>query len=311
MAKALVTGAAGFIGSHLLARLVSDGVETVGLDNLSTGRRENLEGIDAPFVEGDINDADLLREHLDGVDVVYHQAAIPSVPRSVEDPLGTHRANVDGTVTLLVASAAAGVRRLVYASSSSIYGDQPTLPKEESQAPAPLSPYAVQKWTGEVYCQVLGQLKGLETVALRYFNVYGPRQDPNSPYAAVIPIFVRALLEGRSPTIYGDGEQTRDFTYIDDVVDANLHAARAEGVSGEVFNVAAGGRTTVNDLFRILRAAIGADVEPTHEPERAGDVKHSRADITRLRERIGYTPATTLEAGLGMTVDWYRAAAPG
>ena len=306
MTRALVTGAAGFIGSHILGRLAADGVDATGLDDLSTGRRENLAGIDAPLVEGDINDGALLADLLDGVDVVYHQAAIPSVPRSVEDPLGTHRANVDGTLSLLVASAAAGVRRLVYASSSSIYGDQPTLPKEESQAPAPLSPYAVQKWTGEIYCEVLGRLKGLETVALRYFNVYGPRQDPDSPYAAVIPIFTRALLEGRSPTIYGDGRQTRDFTFIDDVVEANLHAARAEGVSGQVFNVAAGGTTTVNDLFRHVRTALGSDVEPTYAPARKGDVKHSRADITRLGERIGYTPSTPLEAGLVRTVAWYR-----
>ena len=310
MARTLVTGAAGFIGSHLLDRLSRLGEEVEGLDNYSTGRKENVEAISGEVVEGDINDAALLRKCLSGVEVVFHQAAIPSVPRSVKDPLGTHRANVQGTLTLLVACAEAGVRRLVYASSSSIYGDQPVLPKEESQNPSPLSPYAAQKWSGEVYCRVLGGLTGLETVALRYFNVFGPRQDPDSPYAAVIPIFARALLQGRSPTIFGDGEQTRDFTYVDDVVEANLRAATAQGVSGEVFNVAQGKGTTVNELYRLIRERIGSDVEPTYAPRRPGDILHSRADVSRLKDRIGYSPTHSLQEGLERTVAWFRENAP-
>lgn len=306
MARYLVTGAAGFIGSHLMERLGQLGEDVIGVDNYSTGHRRNVAEIPASVVEGDINDQALLERLLDGVDVVFHEAAVPSVPRSVEDPIGTHRANVQGTLTVIVACARAGVRRLVYASSSSIYGDQPSLPKEESQDPAPLSPYAVQKWSGEVYCRVLGGLKGLETVSLRYFNVYGPRQDPDSPYSAVIPLFARALLDGKSPTIHGDGKQTRDFTFVADVVEANLRAGSAKDISGEVFNVAAGAGTTVNELFRIIRAELGSDLQATHGPPRPGDVLHSRADTTRLKERIGFEPAHTLQEGLKKTIAWYR-----
>ncbi|MCZ6601386.1 MAG: SDR family oxidoreductase [Planctomycetota bacterium] len=306
MARYLVTGAGGFIGSHILQRLLEMGESAMGLDNFSTGFRRNADATSGTVVDGDINDADLLGRLLRGVEVVFHEAAVPSVPRSISDPLGTHRANVQGTLSLLVACTEAGVRRIVYASSSSIYGDQPTPRKQESQAPDPLSPYAAQKWTGEVYCRVLGKLKGLETVALRYFNVFGPRQDPNSPYSAVIPIFIRSLLAGERPTIYGDGEQTRDFTYVGDVVEANLKASNATGVSGEVINVAAGEKTTVNELFRIIRSKIGSELEPIFEASRPGDVRHSQADNSKLKRLLEFEPSHSLEDGLDRTVAWYR-----
>lgn len=306
MARYLVTGAGGFIGSHILQRLLEMGESAEGLDNFSTGFRRNADATSGTVVDGDINDADLLGRLLRGVEVVFHEAAVPSVPRSISDPLGTHRANVQGTLSLLVACTEAGVRRIVYASSSSIYGDQPTPRKQESQAPDPLSPYAAQKWTGEVYCRVLGKLKGLETVALRYFNVFGPRQDPNSPYSAVIPIFIRSLLAGERPTIYGDGEQTRDFTYVGDIVEANLKASNATGVSGEVINVAAGERTTVNELFRIIRSKIGTELEPIYEASRPGDVRHSQADNSKLKRLLEFEPSHSLEDGLDRTVAWFR-----
>ena len=306
MARYLVTGAGGFIGSHILERLRAMGEPAEGLDNFSTGFRHNAAATSGTVVEGDINDADLLGRLLQGVEVVFHEAAVPSVPRSISDPLGTHRANVEGTLSLLVACAETSVRRIVYASSSSIYGDQPTPRKQESQPPDPLSPYAAQKWTGEVYCRVLGKLKGIETVALRYFNVFGPRQDPNSPYSAVIPIFIRLLLAGERPTIYGDGEQTRDFTYVGDIVEANLKASEATGVSGEVINVAAGEKTTVNELFRIIRSRIGSDLEPMYEAPRTGDVRHLQADNSKLKRLLGFEPSHSLEDGRDRTVAWYR-----
>jgi nucleoside-diphosphate-sugar epimerase len=309
MPRYLVTGAAGFIGSHILEALHTRGEDVAGMDDFSTGYRRNLEGIDAPFTEGDINDGDLMESLLKGTEIVFHEAAIPSVPRSVKDPMGTHRANVDGTLSVLLAAAEAGVRRVVYASSSSIYGDQPTLPKVETQTPAPLSPYAVQKWVGEVYCRVIGKTKGMETVALRYFNVFGPRQDPDSPYAAVIPIFIRSLMEGKRPTIYGDGEQTRDFTFVKDVVEANLRAADAFGIDGEVINVAAGGTSTINDLFTTIREILGGDLEPIHADPRPGDVRHSRADVTLLKNRVRHVPTRSLEMGLEETIRWYRSRA--
>jgi nucleoside-diphosphate-sugar epimerase len=312
MAAFLVTGGAGFIGSHLVDALVARGARVRVVDNLVTGRRENLAPLLArgaiEFLEGDLADLEVARRAMDGVEIVLHQAAIPSVPRSVSDPIASNRANVDATLNVLVAARDAGVRRVVYAASSSAYGDTPTLPKHEAMPPAPRSPYALQKLVGEQYMTLFATLYGLETVSLRYFNVFGPRQDPSSPYSGVISLFIRALLEGRPPVVYGDGEQTRDFTYVANVVDGVLRACEAPGVSGAVINLATGGRISLNALLDALRTITGARVAARHAPPRPGDVRDSQADISRARELLGYEPIVPFEEGLRLTVEWYRAA---
>lgn len=306
----LVTGGAGFIGSHLVERLAQDGQRVRAIDNLSTGKRENLEPFlsKIEFIEGDVSDLDLLREAMDGVNYVLHQAAIPSVPRSVKDPLTTNSANVDGTLNVLVAARDAGVKRVVYAASSSVYGDSLKLPKQETMTPEPRSPYAVSKLAGELYCQVFHHVYGLETVCLRYFNVFGPRQDPNSQYSGVVAKFITSLLEGKQVTIFGDGEQSRDFTYVENVVEANLLAVKADGVSGGVFNIACGDRLSVNELARLLAEIVGADpqFEPRYAAPRPGDVLHSQADILKAKELLGYEVKVDTREGLERTVEWYK-----
>jgi UDP-glucose 4-epimerase len=304
----LVTGGAGFIGSHIAAALAASGARVRVLDDLSTGHAENLEEIGGrvEFVRASLLDAEALGRALEGVELVFHEAAIPSVPRSVENPVETHRACADGTFELLVAARAAGVRRLVYAASSSAYGDQPTLPKVEDMAPQPLSPYAAAKLVGEYYCRVWASTYGFETVSLRYFNVFGPRQDPGSQYSGVISRFIAALMSGERPVIYGDGEQSRDFTYISNVVDANLRAAETERGVGEVINVATGERATLNGLLDALKRITGkTEVTPEYREQRVGDVRHSLADITRARELLGYAPTVGLEEGLRKTIEWW------
>ena len=307
MAAFVVTGGAGFIGSNIVHRLVALGHEARVVDNLATGRAENLEGLADGIVmyEGSILDAALLNEAFAGADYVLHQGAIPSVPKSVKDPAASNAANVDGTLNVLLAARDAGVKRVVYASSSSVYGDTPVLPKHEDMTPNPQSPYAVSKLAGEHYCCVFTRVYGLETVSLRYFNVYGPRQDPKSHYAAVVPIFTRRLLAGAAPTVFGDGEQSRDFTFIEDVVAANLQAAEAPGAAGAVVNLGCGERHTLNELIALLQELTGHDVAPEYADARPGDVKHSQADISRARELIGYDPQVSFEEGIRRTLEWY------
>jgi len=306
----LVTGGAGFIGSNIVHTLVRKGERVRVLDNLSTGNQDNLRDIlgEIELIEGDIRDINTVGEAVKGVEVILHQAALPSVARSVENPIDTNDVNIRGTLNLLIAARDAGVKRVVYASSSSIYGDTPTLPKREDMPPNPISPYALTKYVGERYCQIFTWIYGLETVSLRYFNVFGPRQNPHSQYAAVIPIFIGAYLTDTPPTIFGDGEQSRDFTYIENVVQANLLAAEAEGVAGEVFNIACGSRTTVNELARMIAEIVGSDVKPVHGPPRPGDVRHSQADISKAKRMLGYEPSVSLIEGLKRTVEWYRKA---
>jgi len=309
MSQYLVTGGAGFIGSHLTEELIRRGEQVRVVDSLITGHRKNLahlSGID--FREGDLADLAIARHAVEGIDYVLHQAAIPSVPRSVEDPITSNRANIDSTLNVLVAARDAGVKRVVYAGSSSAYGNTPTLPKHESMPANPLSPYALQKLVGEQYMQMFTALYGLETVTIRYFNVFGPRQDPSSPYSGVISVFAKALLDNTAPTIYGDGEQTRDFTYIANVVDGVLRAVKAPGASGQVINVATGSSISLNRLFRSMRDVVGSRIDVKYGPARHGDVKDSLADITRARTLLGYEPSVSLEAGLNKTIDWYRGA---
>ena len=304
----LVTGGAGFIGCNLVRRLSDEGHAVRVLDDLSTGRTSNLVGVDADFIEGSVTDQGLLRAAMKGADVVFHQAALPSVPRSVEHPLLSNEVNVVGTLSALVASREEGVKRFVYAASSSAYGNTPTLPKHEAMTPHPLSPYAVAKYAGERYCAAFSATYSLSTVSLRYFNVFGPFQDPTSGYAAVVPAFATALLSDESPTIHGDGEQTRDFTYVENVVDANLLAARADDrVSGRVVNIGCGDRITISTLFALIQDATSATVGPSHGPARRGDVRDSLADISLARELLGYEPAIGHREGIERTVDWYRA----
>jgi UDP-glucose 4-epimerase len=304
----LVTGGAGFIGSHIVQELVRRGERLRVLDNFSTGRRENI----APFlehielVEGDLRDLPTVRRAVEGVDYVLHQAALASVPRSVADPLASNSANVTGTLHLLVAARDAEVKRVVYASSSSAYGDSPTLPKQEDMPTAPKSPYAVSKLAGEHYCRAFTEVYGLETVSLRYFNVFGPRQDPASQYAAVVPLFITAMLQGEPPTVHGDGLQSRDFTYVANVVHANLLATTAPGVAGRVFNIACGQRYTLLDLIAILDEIVDAHVTPVHTDPRSGDVRHSLADVTAAQEALGYRAEVDFGEGLRRTVAWYR-----
>jgi nucleoside-diphosphate-sugar epimerase len=305
----VVTGGAGFIGSHIAAALCNSGARVRVLDDLSTGHRENLEeiGSDIDFIQGSVADEDVVRKALEGAEVVFHEAAIPSVPRSVESPRQTHIASVDGTFSLLLAAREQKVRRVVYAASSSAYGDQPTLPKSEQMLPDPLSPYAVAKLVGEYYCRVFTRVYGLETVALRYFNVFGPRQDPTSQYSGVVSRFISALLSNETPMIFGDGEQSRDFTYIENVVAANLSAADAPEASGKVINVANGERITLNQLLAVLKELTGKEnVNAEYAAARVGDVKHSLADNTMARELLGYECKVGLREGLKRTIDWWK-----
>jgi nucleoside-diphosphate-sugar epimerase len=310
MSSYLVTGIGGFIGSALARELLRRGEKVRGIDNFSTGRRENLEEIrgQIDLREADILDLDAVKRACTEVDYVLHQAAIPSVPKSVLDPIGSNRANVDGTVNVLVAARDAKVKRVVYAASSSAYGDTPTLPKHERMTPDPISPYAVAKLAGEHYMISFYRCYGLETVALRYFNVFGPRQDPSSPYSGVLAKFITLMLKGERPTIFGDGEQSRDFTYIDNTVEANLLACQAPAAqaAGRVFNIATGRRVTLNETFQALKPLTSYSGEPVYAAERGGDIKHSLADISAAEKNLGYKPKVNFEDGLRRTVDWYR-----
>lgn len=308
MDKYLVTGGAGFIGSHIAEELAAKGFFVRVVDNFLTGKKENiapfLDGIE--LIRGDIRDPELCREALKDIDYVLHQAALPSVPRSVKDPLLTNAINIEGTLNILLASKEASVKKFVFASSSSVYGDDEHLPKKEGLEGNPLSPYALTKLAGEKYCQVFSEIYGLPTVCLRYFNVFGPRQDPFSEYAAVIPNFITCLLSDRAPIIYGDGEQSRDFTYVANVVEANLQAAHVPDVSGQVLNLGNGVRTSVNNLAKTLMALTKKDIAPVYEEERPGDVRHSYADISEAEALLGYTPRISLEDGLLKTIEWFN-----
>jgi len=311
MARYLITGIGGFIGSSLARELVQRGEQVRGVDNFATGKRENLTQLadQIEFREADILDPDAMKLACTGVDYVLHQAAIPSVPKSVLDPVGNNRANVDGTVNVLVAARDAKVKRVVYAASSSAYGDTPTLPKHEGMTPNPISPYAVAKLASEHYMISFFRCYGLETVALRYFNIFGPRQDPSSPYSGVLAKFITQMLRGEQPTIFGDGEQSRDFTYIENAVEANLLACKAPAhqAAGKVFNVATGRRITLNDTFKALQPLTSYSGTPAYAKERGGDIKHSLADISQAEAHLGYKPKVSFEDGLRKTVEWYRA----
>jgi UDP-glucose 4-epimerase len=306
MTKCLVTGGAGFIGSHLVEALRARGHEVRVLDNFSTGDPGNLASMrdEVEIIDGDVTDSEAVRNAMRGMELVFHQAALASVPRSVADPAATHEACATGTLNVLLAARDTGVRRVVYAASSSAYGNSDRLPKRETDPTAPLSPYAVAKLTGEHYCAAFSEVYGLETVRLRYFNVFGPRQSPDSPYAAVIPRFLQAMLQGRSPRVHGNGEQSRDFTFIADVVQANLLAAEAPGVSGKVYNIACGRRTSLLELIATMNRLLGTGLEPIHEPPRPGDVRHSQADISRAMTDLGYRPRTNIESGVSLCLDY-------
>jgi nucleoside-diphosphate-sugar epimerase len=308
VARYLVTGGAGFIGSNIVEELVARGERVKVLDNLLTGKVANLEAVRSAveFVQGDIRDLDFLRRAVDGVDYVIHQAALPSVPRSVQSPIESHECNATGTLNVLVAARDAGVKRVVYASSSSVYGNSPTLPKREDMPTSPMSPYAVNKLTGENYCRAFTLVYGLPTVSLRYFNVFGPRQDPTSQYAAVIPAFISHILEGERPTIYGDGTQSRDFTYVRNVVEANILACTAERAVGEAMNIALGDRVSLLELVDKINAILGTTIEPIFEPERPGDVKHSMADVSKARDLLGFEPLVSFDEGLKRTIEYLK-----
>ena len=308
MENFLVTGGAGFIGSNICKKLISQGCSVRVVDNLLTGKKSNLADVidRIEFIEADMGDSQVARRAMKDIDVVLHEGALPSVPLSVDDPAATHRHCVDATFTLLLAARDAGVKRFVYAASSSAYGDTPTLPKVETMPPSPLSPYAAAKLVGEYYCSVFYEVFGLETISLRYFNVFGPNQDPTSQYAAAIPAFVTAILKDEPPTIYGDGEQSRDFTYIDNVVEANLLAARAKQTRGEVINIACGQAVTVNAIIDMINQMVGKKVKPKYTDPRPGDVKHSLADITAAEDLIGFKPTVPFREGLQLAIDWYR-----
>ena len=308
MAVYLVTGGAGFIGSALTRALLTRGHRVRVAENFSTGKRENLAGIldQIELFEVDVCDLESLREPLQGVDFVLHEAALPSVPRSIQDPLRSNRVNVEGTLNVLLAARDAHVKRVVYAASSSAYGDTPTLPKVESMQPHPISPYGITKFAGELYAQIFARVYGLETVSLRYFNVFGPRQDPSSPYSGVLSKFITAALRGEKPTIYGDGEQSRDFTYVDNVVEATLLACTAAQAVGKVINIATGTRQTLNQVLATLSRILNSEIVANHDPQRAGDILHSLANIQQAREVLGYEPKVPFEAGLRKTVEWYR-----
>jgi UDP-N-acetylglucosamine/UDP-N-acetyl-alpha-D-glucosaminouronate 4-epimerase len=307
MANYVVTGGGGFIGSHIVEELIRRRETVKVIDNFSTGKRENVAPFqkDAEIIESDIADATNLVELFKGADYVIHQAAIPSVPKSIINPVKSHHANVNGTLNVLIAARDAGVKRVVYASSSSLYGDSPTLPKHEGMMPNPLSPYGAQKLFAEMYCQVFTKAYKLETVSLRYFNVFGPRQDSTSQYSGVLALFIPAVLQDRRPSIYGDGLQSRDFTYVQNVVEANLLSCKAPGVAGQVFNIACGDRITVNSMLQQINKITGKDIAPIYAESRAGDIKHSQAEISRAKELLGYQPKVTFEEGLRRTIDWY------
>ena len=308
MTNYLVTGGAGFIGSHIVDALLERGGNVRVLDNLSTGRRDNLQHVAdrVEFVQGDIGDLDAVRAAVDDIDIVFHQAALASVPLSVEDPLATNHACVTGTLNLLHAGQRAGIRRLVYAASSSLYGDQPTSSKREVDAPSPLSPYGVAKLAGEYYCHAFYHTYGLETVCLRYFNVFGPRQDPDSAYSAVIPLFITALLEGRQPIVFGDGNQSRDFTFVDNIVQGNLLASEHRNAPGKSFNIANGRTTDLLTLIRTLNELLGTNIQPQHEPPPAGDILDSMADITLARQELGFDPQIGFYEGLERSISYYQ-----
>ncbi len=311
MALYVVTGGAGFIGSHLVEALVRRGEQVRVVDSLITGHRHNLANVpDVEFMQGDLADFDVATRGVAGADYVLHQAAIPSVPRSVQDPITSNRANLDATVNVLVAARDAGVKRVVFAGSSSVYGNAETSPKHEGLPAMPLSPYALQKQVGEQYMTMFTKLYGLETVTIRYFNVFGPRQDPSSPYSGVISLFITALLAGKAPIIYGDGEQTRDFTYVANVVDGVLKAALAPKASGETINVATAHSISLNQLFDTLKMILGVQLEPIYAESRAGDVRHSLADLSKAHKLLDYKPTVSFEDGLRQTVAWYRESIP-
>jgi len=308
MDKFLVTGGAGFIGSNICKKLISQGCFVRVIDNLLTGKKSNLADIidRIEFIEADMGDERVARAAMKDIDVVLHQGALPSVPRSIDDPVATHKHCVDATFTLLLAARDAGIRRFVYASSSSAYGDTPTLPKVETMRPEPLSPYAVGKLVGEHYCSVFNNVFGLETISLRYFNVFGPHQDPTSQYAAAIPAFVTAILQDEPPTVFGDGEQSRDFTYVDNVVEANLLTARAKHTTGEVVNIACGQAVTVNETIDVINELLDKNIKPVYTDPRPGDVKHSLADISLAKKLTGFKPTVSFKQGLQLSIDWYR-----
>ncbi len=306
--KILVTGGGGFIGSHLAERLVLDGHSVRVIDNFATGRRENLRSFadEIELVEGDIQSYERVHTAVRGCEIVFHQAALPSVPRSVQDPLTSNASNVIVTLNVLLASRDSDVRRVVFASSSSIYGRNPQLPKKETQTPIPISPYAVAKLAGEGYCRSFTEVYGLDTVALRYFNVFGPRQDPLSQYAAVVPNFITAALTGRPPLVFGDGSQTRDFTFIENVIEANLLAMAAEGVAGEAVNIACGGRVSLNDLLEQVASLVSGSLRPTYTAPRPGDVHDSVADVSKAHQLLGYTPSVSFRDGVARTLEWFK-----
>lgn len=308
MNKYLVTGGAGFIGSHIVEELVKRGNPVRVIDNFLTGKRENIASFldKIEFIKGDIRDIEVCRDVCNGVDFVLHQAALPSVPRSVEDPLTTNEINITGTLNILLAARDAGVKKFVFASSSSIYGDDPRLPKKEGMEGRPLSPYAISKIVGEHYCIVFSRIFGLSTICLRYFNIFGPRQDPYSQYAAVIPLFITKILKKETPTIFGDGEQSRDFTFVSNVVDANILASQTEDVSGEVFNLACGERMSVNSLAAAINEILNRDITPVHDDPRPGDIKHSFADISKVKEMLKYERLVSFREGLERTILWFK-----
>ncbi len=303
--RALVTGGAGFIGSHIGARLCAAGIDVVAFDDLSTGKRENLAGIDARLVVGDVRDRAALGAAMAGCDLVFHEAAVVSVPKSVEDPQLSHDVNIQGTLNVLLEARARGVKRVVFAGSAAIYGEEPTLPKHEGMLPAPISPYGVEKITGELYLKAWPKLYGVETVTLRYFNVFGPRQDPSSPYSGVISIFVQRALSGAPITVFGDGLQTRDFVFVGDVAEANYLAGTVPGVSGATFNVARGEQTTLVELLAMLGRIVGRDLSPTFAEARGGDIRYSIADVGAARAALGWTAQVGVEDGLRKLVDWF------
>lgn len=309
MTNYLVTGGAGFIGSAIVRALLREGAERVAvLDNLESGKPENLDEVrrQVDLQRADIRRYEEIAPLFRGVDVVFHEAAIPSVPRSIAEPVPSHETNIDGTFNVLRAAAAAGVRRVIYAASSSAYGDTEELPKVETMLPRPKSPYALQKLVGEHYMKIFHDTWGIETVSLRYFNVYGPRQDPSSPYSGVLSLFMKAILERRSPTIYGDGEQSRDFTFVDDVADLNLKAAAAQGVAGRMYNGGNGGRITLNQAWKLLQEIEGVSIPAEYGPPRAGDVRDSQADTRAAVSELGHAPRFSFEEGMRLTLDWYR-----
>jgi UDP-glucose 4-epimerase len=309
MSHYVVTGGAGFIGSSIVRRLLDEGAsKVVVIDNFLTGHERNLEEVRGriDLQRADIRNYEEIAAPIRGASVVFHEAAIPSVPRSIADPIPSHEVNINGTFNVLRAAREGQAGRVVYAASSSAYGDTETLPKDEGMSPRPKSPYALQKLVGEQYCELFARVYGMETVALRYFNVYGPRQDPSSPYSGVLSLFMRAILERRAPTIFGDGEQSRDFTYVEDVAELNLKAARAANVAGRVFNGGNGGRVTLNEAWRLLQKFEGVEIPATYGPERVGDVRHSQADTTAAARDLGHQPRFTFEEGMRRTLEWYR-----